>query len=120
MLKLQRRLLRRLEVRISFGKCTTCCTNIKKLLKKLISVKYAFNLGLDLPRFESELANHTYSERVREDFRSGIMSGVNGTPTFYINGKRYDGSWDEEVLLTNIIQQINSNAQPKRKGNHRQ
>jgi protein-disulfide isomerase len=84
-------------------------------LEKADLSEYALDLRLDMVRFESEMASHTYNERVREDFKSGIRSGVNGTPTFYINGGRYDGSWDEEVLLTNIIQQIKSTARPKRK-----
>lgn len=37
--------------------------------------------------------------RVRDDFMSGVRSGVNGTPTFFINGVRFDGSWDFENLL---------------------
>jgi hypothetical protein len=37
---------------------------------------------------------------------SGIRSGVNGTPTFYINGIRYDDSWDEETLLSSIKQEV--------------
>jgi len=36
---------------------------------------------------------------VRDDFMSGVKSGVNGTPTFFINGVRYDGAWDRESLL---------------------
>jgi protein-disulfide isomerase len=36
---------------------------------------------------------------VREDFRSGVTSGVNGTPTFFINGERYDDAWDAARLL---------------------
>ena len=35
----------------------------------------------------------TYAKKVRDDFRSGVRSGVNGTPTFFVNGTRYDGSW---------------------------
>lgn len=39
-------------------------------------------------------------ERVRTDFRSGVRSGVNGTPTFFINGQRFDGNWaDEEEFI---------------------
>jgi len=34
-----------------------------------------------------------------KDFRSGVTSGVNGTPTFFINGVRHDGSWELEALL---------------------
>jgi protein-disulfide isomerase len=50
-------------------------------------------LGLDTVRFLHELQAGAYEKRVREDFRSGVRSGVNGTPTFFVNGYRYDGSW---------------------------
>jgi protein-disulfide isomerase len=61
--------------------------------------EYAGDLGLDVPRFRRELAARLYEPRVREDFRSGVLSGVNGTPTFFINGVRHDGPWDQEALL---------------------
>jgi protein-disulfide isomerase len=60
---------------------------------------YASSIGLDLDRFEGALSAHIYAPRVREDFLSGVRSGVNGTPTFFINGTRYDGSWDAETLM---------------------
>jgi protein-disulfide isomerase len=60
---------------------------------------YAERLGLDLATFDSELAAHAYAARVREDFMSGVHSGVNGTPTFYVNGSRYDGSYETDALL---------------------
>jgi protein-disulfide isomerase len=60
---------------------------------------YAENLGLDLDSFDKELAEHVHAARVREDFMSGVRSGVNGTPTFYINGARHDDSYDPEILL---------------------
>jgi len=61
---------------------------------------YAERLGLDVDRFARELDEHTHAQRVREDFMSGVHSGVNGTPTFYINGKRHDSSYDLDTLLT--------------------
>jgi protein-disulfide isomerase len=64
--------------------------------------QYASALGLDITRFDDEMAKHIHASRIREDFMSGIRSGVNGTPTFYINGIRYDDSWDEETLLAAI------------------
>ena len=62
-------------------------------------VEYAAELGLDADRIRGELEAGTYTPPVREDFMSGVKSGVNGTPTFFINGVRYDGSWDRDSLL---------------------
>jgi protein-disulfide isomerase len=60
---------------------------------------YAEQVGLDVERFGKELAEHVHAARVREDFMSGVRSGVNGTPTFYIDGARHDDSYELEVLL---------------------
>ena len=65
-------------------------------------VRYAREIGLDIVRFRRELQDHTHAERVREDFSSGLRSGVNGTPTFFVNGVRYDGPWDLESLFETI------------------
>jgi protein-disulfide isomerase len=63
-------------------------------------VGYAGELKLDTARFERALENHDFEERVRADFMSGVRSGVNGTPTFFINGVRHDDSYEYEVLLS--------------------
>jgi protein-disulfide isomerase len=63
---------------------------------------YAEELGLDVETFDRELAEHSHAARVREDFMSGARSGVNGTPTFYINGERHNDSYDLETLLAAI------------------
>jgi len=60
---------------------------------------YAERLSLDVERFDKELAEHVHAARVREDFMSGVRSGVNGTPTFYINGTRHDDSYDVETMV---------------------
>lgn len=60
---------------------------------------YAEQVGLDVERFGKELAEHAHAARVREDFMSGVRSGVNGTPTFYVNGLRHDDSYELETLL---------------------
>jgi NhaA family Na+:H+ antiporter len=65
-------------------------------------VRYAAELGLDVERFERELRTGVYTERVREDFMSGVRSGANGTPSFFINGYRYDGPWDLDSLVAEI------------------
>jgi protein-disulfide isomerase len=62
-------------------------------------VRYAADLGLDVGRFVRGMGEHAYADRVREDFVSGMRSGVNGTPTFFINGRRHDGSYDLASLL---------------------
>jgi protein-disulfide isomerase len=60
---------------------------------------YAEALDLDTDRFAEELASRLYRPRVEEDFAAGVRSGVNGTPTFFINGIRYDGVPDPQSLL---------------------
>jgi NhaA family Na+:H+ antiporter len=65
-------------------------------------LKYAAELDLDVERFKQDLDGNVFAERVKEDFHSGVMSGVNGTPTFFINGVRYDGAWDLESLIEAI------------------
>jgi protein-disulfide isomerase len=60
---------------------------------------YAEELGLDVERFDRELAQHDHAARVRDDFMSGVRSGVNGTPTFYVNGNRHDGPYDLDNLV---------------------
>jgi protein-disulfide isomerase len=62
-------------------------------------LRYAGQLGLDVDSFGRDLAEHVHASRVREDFMSGVRSGVNGTPTFYVNGVRHDESYDVETLV---------------------
>jgi protein-disulfide isomerase len=64
--------------------------------------EHAAAIGLDVERFDREMTAQTYSARVREDFMSGVRSGVNGTPSFFINGQRHDDSYDLETLLAAI------------------
>jgi protein-disulfide isomerase len=61
---------------------------------------YAQAIELDLDLFDKELEEHVHADRVHEDFLSGVRSGVNGTPTFFINGVRHDDSYEFETLLT--------------------
>ena len=69
------------------------------LLDPDIFLAFAEQLDLDTERFAREMQNHSHRERVQEDFSSGVRSGVNGTPAFFINGSRYDGSWELGPLL---------------------
>jgi protein-disulfide isomerase len=68
-------------------------------------VKYAADLALDTDRVRRELASHEHAGRVADDRRSGLASGVIGTPTFYIDGARYDGSVALRQMLAAILEQ---------------
>ena len=65
---------------------------------------YAAELGLDTAQFKRELDAHTHAGRAREDVESGVASGVTGTPTFYLDGVRYDGLVSVRGLLSAIRQ----------------
>ena len=56
------------------------------------------------------LANGEYLPKVRDDFLGGVRSGVNGTPTFFINGRRHDGTWAYEDLASAIEAQLHATA----------
>jgi protein-disulfide isomerase len=62
-------------------------------------ISYAAQLRIPPDWAAHALATHTFVSRVREHFMSGVRSGVNGTPTFFINGVRHDGPWDEPTLF---------------------
>lgn len=61
-------------------------------------LQYARDVGLDLAEFDESVGTRRHLGRVRQDFISGARSGVNGTPTFFINGQRHDGSYEYPVL----------------------
>ena len=65
-------------------------------------MRYAAELNLDIARFRADLDAHTHASRVREDFRSGVRSGVRGTPTFYLDTDRYDGVVGVRQLIAAI------------------
>jgi protein-disulfide isomerase len=61
---------------------------------------YTSSAGADPNEVADDLANGTPLERVKRDFKSGVRSGVNGTPTFFINGLRFDGNWSDPAAFT--------------------
>lgn len=67
-------------------------------------VEYAIELKLDIYQFLREMTERVYVERVQEDIRSGISSGVESIPTCFINGIRYTGTWNLESLIAAIEQ----------------
>ena len=64
----------------------------------------AQKLGLKSQEWAASLQQETYLPRIRSDFTGGVRSGVNGTPTFFINGTRYNGP-NEFQFLTNAIEE---------------
>ena len=65
-------------------------------------VEYANQIGLDVEAFVDDLRDHRYVDKIRDDMQSGVDSGVAGTPTFFINGRRHEGGYDFESLLAAI------------------
>jgi protein-disulfide isomerase len=63
----------------------------------------ARRLKLDIPRFETEMDARRYRPRVKRDFMGGMRSGVASTPTFFINGERYDGNLEQRALLAALL-----------------
>jgi predicted DsbA family dithiol-disulfide isomerase len=61
-------------------------------------VRYAGELGLNVERFRDELREHTFAARIAEAVESASLSGVSGTPTFFINGRRHYGAYDINTL----------------------
>ena len=55
--------------------------------------RYAEPLGVTRDELDAAFAGGPFADRVRADFRGGVRSGVNGTPTFFVNGERFDANW---------------------------
>ncbi|HEY2064768.1 MAG TPA: thioredoxin domain-containing protein [Gemmatimonadaceae bacterium] len=68
-------------------------------------VWYAKQAGADARRVAEDLLDDAFADRVKEDFLSGVRSGVNGTPTFFINGERYDGPWYDVGAFEEVLRE---------------
>jgi protein-disulfide isomerase len=66
--------------------------------------RYASALGLDAKRLTREVSSRNQLSRIREDFHAGARAGVNGTPTFFINGAAYEGEVEVEPMLAALHQ----------------
>jgi protein-disulfide isomerase len=71
-------------------------------LSEVAFFKFAKVLGLNIPAFEKDRQDESLVKKIEADFESGIKSGVNGTPSFFINGYKYEGSYDFESLFQGI------------------
>jgi len=67
---------------------------------------YAAELGLDVRRVVSDILRGAYANRIRQDLIGGVRSDVNGTPTFFINGMRYDGPRDVYSMLQAMQEEV--------------
>jgi Na+/H+ antiporter NhaA len=65
-------------------------------------LRYATELGLDVERFRDDMKEHRFAARVAEDVQSAELSGVAGTPTFFVNGRRHYGAYDIATLKAAI------------------
>ena len=70
----------------------------QEALKPEDLLDYARELGLDVPRFAAELRRHAHADRIEADLESADLSGVRGTPTFFVNGRRHHGAYDTAAL----------------------
>jgi protein-disulfide isomerase len=57
-------------------------------------LEYAQKIGLEIHKFKNEVSRHLYAPLIEQSLKGGIDSGVEGTPTFFINGVRYEDSFD--------------------------
>jgi len=72
----------------------------------------AKSLHLNLKKFQNDLGDPALAEKVESDFESGILSGVNGTPSFYINNEKYNGPYTFESLTFALNQVIKPGNRP--------
>ena len=85
--------------------------NQKSLNDEEFFLKFADkNLGLDKEKIRQSVAQHAFAPRIREDFMSGVRSGVNGTPTLFIQGHRHNGSYEFKELDEAIKSALDSKS----------
>lgn len=62
-------------------------------------MRYAEEIGLDTKRFETDFSKDEYFRKVNHDYETGIQNGVQGTPTFFINGQIFEGNWMDPSFI---------------------
>jgi protein-disulfide isomerase len=87
----------------------------QQLLGLEMLLQLAESLKLDMKTFRQDFKDPKLFKKVEDDFESGIMSGVNGTPSFYINGTKYNDSYDYDSLTRAIDLAISKNPVSKAK-----
>jgi protein-disulfide isomerase len=76
----------------------------QRLLSLEALPRFAEQLQLNMQKINSGVHSLLVKNKIEEDFRSGIRSDVNGTPTFYINGERYDGETSHDGMMQALLQ----------------
>ena len=81
-------------------------------------LRYATDLRLDTDRFSDQLRKHAGAARIAEDVDSADLSGVSGTPTFFINGRRHYGSYDIAALTAAVLAAKTASTTPPAEPRH--
>ena len=99
--------------RAGSGRCTTCCSTRQDHLTKpdLLALRRASS-GWTAALPASELLRHVHAGRVAQDVESADLSGVSGTPTFFVNGRRHYGAFDAASLTQAIADRSRPGADP--------
>ncbi len=79
--------------------------NQRRLYKRAL-LEYAQAIDLNMDQFEADLDNAALIEKVESDFESGLRSGVNATPTFFINAEKFTGNWSDDEFVIFIEMQL--------------
>jgi len=91
----------------------------QEFLEPEILPVWAKKLGLNVEKFGDDLGLESVAKRIKEDRGSGIRSGVNGTPTFFINGQRHDDSPDFAMLLAALEETLQAQTSLPHADRHR-
>src|ERR671930_736370 len=87
----------------------------QKVLDDAHLLEYAQKVGLDIHKFKDDMSRHVYSRLIEESLKGGIDSGVEGTPTFFINGVRYEDSFDLRTFSETLQKYLSAQAHETRK-----
>jgi protein-disulfide isomerase len=79
--------------------------NFRQINRDRILV-WAAEAGLDVPRFRAELDSHKYTTRVKAEEKEGEIAGVEGTPTFYINGQKFNGVFEVQAIAAIVVDEL--------------
>jgi protein-disulfide isomerase len=88
------------------------------LLSPQLLTRLGQRLGLDMQRFIDDVQSHRFLPKVKEDFMSAVRSRAAGTPSFFINGEPYEGSYDDEALIEALRFAAQAGARHATKGHH--